>query len=95
MQIKTMLRYNFSPIQKISKNQKVQQYTLLVKLWEKQHLYILLEGTQNGITPTEENLEIFSKITYSFTLWSNNHTSWNLFQIYTGKTTKEIYAQGH
>ena len=42
-----------------------------------------------GTTSTEENLKIFSKITYSFTLWSNNHTSWNLFQIYTGKTIKK------
>ena len=43
----------------------------------------------NGITPTGENLKVFSEITYSFTLWSNNHTSWNLFQIYAGKTIKQ------
>ena len=42
-----------------------------------------------GTTSTEENLKIFSKITYSFTLWSNNHASWNLFQIYTVKTIKK------
>ena len=45
-----------------------------------------------GTTSTEENLKIFSKITYSFTLWSNNHTSWNLFQIYTGKTIKKRHV---
>ena len=43
-EMQIMLRHSFSPLQKMSKTLKVQQYTLLMRLWKNQHLYISLEG---------------------------------------------------
>lgn len=37
-EMQIILRYSFSLLQKMSKTQKVQQYTLLMRLWKNQYL---------------------------------------------------------
>lgn len=45
---------------------------------------------QNNTTPTEWNLAILGKITYTFTLCLSNATSCNVFQRHTGKIQNPV-----
>lgn len=45
---------------------------------------------QNSTIPTEWNLAMYRKITYTFAFYLSSATSWNLFQRYTEKIQNPV-----
>lgn len=86
----TLLKCHFLPIILTV----VKKFDKLFSWWgcggkgRSRHSRTLLEEMLNGVNTREENLALFRKITFMFTLWPSSFTSRDLFQCYSSKNRK-------
>jgi hypothetical protein len=57
MQIKTTLRFHFTPVLRIAIIKKTHQQQVLARVWGKRNPYTLLVEMQTSTTTLEKNLE--------------------------------------
>jgi len=73
VQIKTTLRFHFTPVRK-AKIKKCRQQQMLARMWRKRNISPLLVGLQTGTTTLKISVVIPQKIGHS-TTWGPRYTS--------------------
>ena len=77
MQIKTTIRYHYTPIT-VAEIQNIDNTDMLMRMWSNGSSYTLWTEVPSGTANLEDNLPVSCKTKHTLTLLSNN----NVFDIY-------------
>ena len=78
VQIKTTVRYHYTPIRMVSSEHW--QHQMLTSMWRDRKYHVLPVGMQSVRAILEYRLVVSFKSKHTFTIWSRNHIPWYLPQ---------------